>query len=925
MLICELCVLLSTFVETKLLQELAQYKQRLQKLDKDYCFTRSSAEGYYHSLAISGTEISTLNSDDIQNQMTSIWQKCKNLKIVIFLMNKLIELPKELMASQFMESITLICIQHNCFKRIPPKLHEFKQMEHLNMHGNELSYIPEEIKSLTKLTRLYLGDNNLHCLPDVFDHFPHLKKASFKQNSLVHLPPSFSTLHQLENLDISDNALLNIPVALLELESLKVLNVERNRIQKISPSNEEDCDIYSSTCSLLRQIEIFLIKGNPLWDHTCRIMQVKETLTDQDILEGLRKKEIFDRITKLCLSRSLRVNVLGESGAGKTSVVEAFSLGKYVIPTSVYPHRHTVGIERHYMPVEVNGRIIELHIWDHAGDNEYAMMNDLFISNRNLVWLVVNLFTYEKDIESYNKNVRKWLFQVMLHNTEPVIWIVGTHADHIDNAREKMDDIKLKTEELKKFISRLKYEEYNEEEGSKFSSYLFDHLKYFALSNTHEFSGYENIKDSLQNLESEFPKLTDNLPHQWKEAMHIISLHTEKFNSLKTSKTPTITIKELRSLDGLRDLSKPSFCDLITYLHEIGEIYLLHPPSHITNDQNFLASDNIIVLNPDWIIDLFKVLYRHDFKEYVTSIIPGIENKVYERRERFGLIPKDLLKDLWSCDNDVLFGKIIDIFAKYNLTYCDDSETAEYLFPYLNSKDYMMKHPRTPRISSPKARIKFTIRLKIETSFFFPKFILQRLAVKLFHDKHWIDMLTDGFRARYKTDGGLVLVRFANEPSQTEVMKVSASSYDTKCSTDYLWMSIFNSLKLSQDLFKYWVFGKITYGTLCPNCLEKDNYLPIMHFNDSLYHELRRQELLKCKFCQKKVSINVMVPPQSYMKDLNETISTVNNDSDLHELWLSDNWELSPITEETEFDNESTASESSYQSSATFFEPVRNS
>ncbi len=42
----------------------------------------------------------------------------------------------------------------------------------------------------------------------------------------------------------------------------------------------------------------------------------------------------------------------------------------------------------------MGGKIIQLNIWDHAGDNKYAMMNDLFISDGNLVWIVVDLHKY---------------------------------------------------------------------------------------------------------------------------------------------------------------------------------------------------------------------------------------------------------------------------------------------------------------------------------------------------------------------------------------------------------------------------------------------------------------------------------------------------------------------------------------------------
>lgn len=367
------------------------YKERLHKMsDGNFCFMRKNDIGMWNSLTISGTKLEKINDDDI-------WEKCHELQIVILYMNKLETLPDQV--QHFKETITLVCLQHNCFRDISC-LYDFLNLEHLNLHGNYLSSIPIEFESFTKLTRLYLGDNDLVTLPDIFGSFLNLKKASFKMNSLTRLPPSFSKLSELKNLDISDNAMINFPEPLLTLKSLKFLNIERNRIQKISPSEKENDELYKSSFEFFEQLLHIQIKGNPICQHA----YLKGIQDQNEVLKVLTKRENFKELSEIDPTRSLRVNVLGDSGAGKTSVVQALTLDRYVIPTSEREHRHTVGIDRYYLPVQMGGKTILLHIWDHAGDNEYAMMNDLFISNNSLVWLVVNVEKYCPKSETVDRS-----------------------------------------------------------------------------------------------------------------------------------------------------------------------------------------------------------------------------------------------------------------------------------------------------------------------------------------------------------------------------------------------------------------------------------------------------------------------------------------------------------------------------------------
>ena len=423
----------------ELLYEMTACKDHCLPLsDGNSCFMRRQKDGKCNSLTISGTTLEKIPE--------KVWNECRDLKIVILYMNRLSELPKEL--SSFRNTITLVCIQNNCFREIPACLYKFTQLEHLNMHGNYLSVVPEDFQAFHNLKRLYLGDNDLISLPDIFDDISLLEKASFKMNKLTRLPPSFAHLEKLENLDISDNSIIILPQPILKLKSLKFLNIERNRIQRLAPAEGDDKELYALTYYFFCQLSHLQLKGNPIQQH----QQLKD-VDHHEILKRVKDSDIFRELSLIDLTRSLRVNVLGVSGAGKTSLVQALVLEKYVIPTTQKGHRHTVGIDRYHLPVDIEGKTILLHIWDHAGDDEYAMMNDLFISDQSLVWIVVNLSNYEpsgerQDQRIFHEHIGQWLLQVMSHNLKPIVWIICTHTDVSSQIQLKIKHIRFWADDL---------------------------------------------------------------------------------------------------------------------------------------------------------------------------------------------------------------------------------------------------------------------------------------------------------------------------------------------------------------------------------------------------------------------------------------------------------------------------------------------
>ena len=836
------------YVGFELLQELATYEKCLHQMsDNYYCFMRKK-NGKCYSITISGTAMEDIADD-------SIWEQCHDLEIVILYMNRLSKLPEKLW--KFKNTITLVCIQNNKFSDIS-SLYEFCKLEHLNMHGNYLSTVPKELEKFTQLTRLYLGDNDLICLPEIFSSFPNLKKASFQNNSLTRLPTTFANLHKLENLDISDNAMIKFPQPLLKLQSLKFLNIERNRFQKFIPGSMHRArggdELYKCTLNFFKQLTHLQFKGNPIQQHKCF-----EEIEESDVIkfrETLTTDEVFNKVNEIKPSRSLRINVLGQSGAGKTSLVHAFIFGKYVIDTTQKEHRHTVGIDRYYKPVKIGGKTILLNIWDHAGDNEYAMMNDIFISDKSLIWLVVNLKNYCPDVEGadeaiFHEYIGHWLLQVMSHNLNPVVWIICTHTDASSGSNKKIkhieDRIKRQCNSFRRSVSKasdilpddLKAKV---QKLSDVPDFLLKHKKIIKLTNTYGLEGLHQLCMHLESLPEEymeaFPDLTIPLPTTWEDEMDRL----QKLAEEAVSTSPVIPVTGIEKM-----FDAECFLD---YQHSVGEIYLMK---------------SNVILNINWMINLLKQVYHHEFDSSIQGC-HDVDDEIIEeapkKRKDCGLISEALLKYLWKCTDENLFRNIIEQFESFNLTYTfKDFERNEtfYFFPYLiQAKLEAQEEPKNPK----------GITLQFIFTYFFPQFFMQRLALEFLHDRQNRNTLirSDGFKTELHYGDMDLLITHTKVSMNSERMKIrilpGCTNSDIGAAT--LWSVVPDVLQcIHKVLSSYWKFhGDTKVRVLChwPHCT---NYLPLIQptFKPG-------NKMLECKECKKTSHIDYMVPPVSAVDQL---------------------------------------------------------
>jgi small GTP-binding protein len=139
---------------------------------------------------------------------------------------------------------------------------------------------------------------------------------------------------------------------------------------------------------------------------------------------------------------NIKLTLLGQGGAGKTSIVNR-------ITNSEYPERYipTIGssINKKNYKLEEDNYNIKVNIWDIGGQRSFNLFNPVFFSNIDAAFLVFDL---SRPKESFKELKNVYLKNLKKHSEECLPFIVGNKLDLISGK-----------EELKEIIDKLKIEE----------------------------------------------------------------------------------------------------------------------------------------------------------------------------------------------------------------------------------------------------------------------------------------------------------------------------------------------------------------------------------------------------------------------------------------------------------------------------------
>ena len=120
--------------------------------------------------------------------------------------------------------------------------------------------------------------------------------------------------------------------------------------------------------------------------------------------------------------RLIKIVCIGDSGTGKTSIVQTFTRKDDVDIDRIEP---TVGIDFATKRVTVGSKRIKMTIWDTAGQERFRSLAPSYYRGAEIIIVVYDI-TDEKTFE----NIDFWISQVKeTVTTEPIMVLIGNKTD----------------------------------------------------------------------------------------------------------------------------------------------------------------------------------------------------------------------------------------------------------------------------------------------------------------------------------------------------------------------------------------------------------------------------------------------------------------------------------------------------------------
>lgn len=296
-------------------------------------------------------------------------------------------------------------------------------LEVLNLRANrelgQNSGNDHEIQSLgglTKLKELNMINCGLQRLPQGVSQCLHLQALRLHGNNALgqnlrndHEMQNFRRLTKLKELGLSNCGLSVLPNDISELSNLEFLDLSDNQLKELPES---------LTRFLQRKVHVILT-GNFLEKPPQVICNTRDC---DRILRYFRDIEKFGAVH----SKRLRILVVGNTTAGKTSLINGLVMG---VPCLEPENVRTSGIQiRTWFPDAAN-EDLELDVWDYAGNESYQTLHNFYLQSGSLFLLVVDVFAYEETHESYHHHIGKWIDNLKSMVRRPVIIVAATKVD----------------------------------------------------------------------------------------------------------------------------------------------------------------------------------------------------------------------------------------------------------------------------------------------------------------------------------------------------------------------------------------------------------------------------------------------------------------------------------------------------------------
>lgn len=275
----------------------------------------------------------------------------------------------------------------------------FKKLKQLSLSKNRFSEV-RGLEHLSGLQTLDLSENQLTEISGL-EHLPGLQTLDLSGNQIREVPKSVYLLG-LRSLDLSMNQLKSLD-GIRKMTSLEFLSISYNQIADL----QEILTIYSlfflsvignkisSLAGLknLTSLRLLQIDDNPLKD--CPEVFVEDIHESVMLLRSWWRETAIKK--NLQRNKLVKLQVLGNGGVGKSSLIEALKNGSCA---KNFDSTHGVLLEMVRYPGEVEP--VQFQAWDFGGQEIYHGTHKLFISSES-----IQLIVTDKDSEQAALNKQR--------------------------------------------------------------------------------------------------------------------------------------------------------------------------------------------------------------------------------------------------------------------------------------------------------------------------------------------------------------------------------------------------------------------------------------------------------------------------------------------------------------------------------------
>ncbi|CAH1239393.1 MFHAS1 [Branchiostoma lanceolatum] len=293
----------------------------------------------------------------------------------------------------------------NCqLHTLPPEVGRLTQLEWLDLRSNPLQTLPAEIGQLTNVKHLDLWNCQLHTLPPEVWRLTQLEWLALRFNPLLTLPAEIGQLTNVKHLDLSQCQLRTLPPELWRLTKLEWLNLRSNPLQTLP-----------AEVGQLTNLSHLDVNGNPL-------IKPPPEVSENGIVAIRQYFEELER-SEEDVSAHLKVVVLGETKAGKTSLVRTLRRWKSTL-TEEEDRTHCVEVTQWKADDSIT-----FEVYDFGGHDVYHLTHQFFLTPDALYLLLVNIENYNCTEKSYSEAVGFWLDTLNARVPGAVVSLVGTKID----------------------------------------------------------------------------------------------------------------------------------------------------------------------------------------------------------------------------------------------------------------------------------------------------------------------------------------------------------------------------------------------------------------------------------------------------------------------------------------------------------------